>query len=187
MELDLLGVAVRVASKETSSTIKRFQPREVTSWGDGASCCWVIVWVSARDAAQARRPMHGLDLSPHDEVLLRGPVPERALRVAASAVGGGTRVRIRRQDQPQRAGGHRTPSRPAKNSLMSRASRSGASAGAKWPPRGIGVQRRTSYSRSAHSRGTVPSETSSLANTATAVGTVTKSSGPMVGPYRRLS
>jgi hypothetical protein len=73
MELDLLGVAVRVASKERNSTIKRFQPREVTSWGDGASCCWVIVWVSARDAARARGPMHGLDLSPHDEVLLRGP------------------------------------------------------------------------------------------------------------------
>jgi hypothetical protein len=63
------------------------------------------VGVSARDAAQAHGPMHGLDLSPHDEVLLRGPVPERALRVAASAVGGGTRVRIRRQDQPQRCGG----------------------------------------------------------------------------------
>ena len=27
MELDLLGVAVRAASKERSSTIKRFQPR----------------------------------------------------------------------------------------------------------------------------------------------------------------
>jgi hypothetical protein len=48
MELDLLGVAVRAASKERSSTIKRFQPCEVTSWGDGASC-WVIVWgVGAR-------------------------------------------------------------------------------------------------------------------------------------------
>ena len=34
--------------------------------------------------------------------------------------------------------------KPAKNSLMSCASKSGASAGAKWPPRGIGVQRRTS-------------------------------------------
>ena len=43
MELDLLGVAVRAASKERSSTIKRFQPCEVTSWGDGASG-WVIVW-----------------------------------------------------------------------------------------------------------------------------------------------
>ena len=61
MELDLLGVAVRVASKERSSTIKRFQPREVTTWGDGASCCWVIVSVSARDAARACGPMHGLD------------------------------------------------------------------------------------------------------------------------------
>ena len=43
MKLDLLGVAVRAASKERSSTIKRFQPCEVTSWGDGAAC-WVIVW-----------------------------------------------------------------------------------------------------------------------------------------------
>src|SRR3954469_15539931 len=42
MELDLLGVAVRAAWKERSSTIKRFQPREGTTWGDGASC-WVIV------------------------------------------------------------------------------------------------------------------------------------------------
>ena len=63
------------------------------------------VGVSACDAAQACRPRHGLDLSPHAAVLLRGPVPERALRVAASAVGEGTRVRIRRQDQPQRCGG----------------------------------------------------------------------------------
>jgi hypothetical protein len=47
--------------------------------------------------------MHGLDLSPHDEVLLRGPVPERALRVAASAwaealeygFGGRTRRNVR--------------------------------------------------------------------------------------------
>jgi hypothetical protein len=30
MELDLLGVAVTAASKERSSTIKRFQPFEVT-------------------------------------------------------------------------------------------------------------------------------------------------------------
>lgn len=42
MELDLLGVAVRAASKERSSTIKRFQPCEATSWRDGASG-WVIV------------------------------------------------------------------------------------------------------------------------------------------------
>ena len=32
MELDLLGVAVRAAWKQRSSTIKRFQPCEVTSW-----------------------------------------------------------------------------------------------------------------------------------------------------------
>jgi hypothetical protein len=96
MELDLLGVAVRAASKERSSTIKRFQPCEVTSWGERRVLLGDRVGVSARDAAQARGPMHGLDLGPHDEVLLRGPVPERALRVAASAVGGGTRVRIRR-------------------------------------------------------------------------------------------
>ena len=36
---------------------------------------------------------------------------------------------------------------------MSRASSSGFSAGAKWPPLGIGVHRRTLYRRSAHSRG----------------------------------
>jgi hypothetical protein len=104
MKLDLLGVAVRAASKERSSTIKRFQPCELTSWGDGASC-WVIVWGVGARCCLGAWAMHGLDLSPHDEVLLRGPVPERALRVAASAVGGGTRVRIRRQDQPQRCGG----------------------------------------------------------------------------------
>jgi hypothetical protein len=56
MELDLLGVAVRAASKDRSSTIKRFQPWEVTSWGDGASC-WVIVW-GCRRAMLPRRVGH---------------------------------------------------------------------------------------------------------------------------------
>src|SRR5690348_11037505 len=37
--------------------------------------------------------VHGFDLSPEDERLLRGPVPPRALRWAASAVGAGARVR----------------------------------------------------------------------------------------------
>src|SRR3954468_7015326 len=186
MELDLL-VAGKAASKQEELDDQALPAIRSTSWGDGASC-WVIVWGCWR-AMLPRRVGHAWSrLEPaRGGVVLRGPAPERALRVAASAVGGGTRVRIRRQDQPQQAGGHRSASRPAKNSLMSRASRSGASAGAKWPPRGIGVQRRTSYSRAAHSRGGLPSETSSLANTATAVGTVTKSSGPMVGPYRRLS
>jgi aminoglycoside phosphotransferase (APT) family kinase protein len=36
---------------------------------------------------------HGFDLSPEDERLLRGPVPARALRWAASVVGAGARVR----------------------------------------------------------------------------------------------
>jgi hypothetical protein len=56
MELDLLGVAVRAASKDRSSTIKLFQPWEVTSWGDGASC-WVIVW-GCRRAMLPRRVGH---------------------------------------------------------------------------------------------------------------------------------
>jgi aminoglycoside phosphotransferase (APT) family kinase protein len=45
------------------------------------------------EGAHSREPVHGFDLSPEDERLLRGPVPRRALRWAASAVGGGARVR----------------------------------------------------------------------------------------------
>ena len=43
--------------------------------------------------AGPREPFHGFDLSPEDERVLRGPVPPRALRWAASAVGPGARVR----------------------------------------------------------------------------------------------
>src|SRR4029077_7733238 len=49
--------------------------------------------------------------------------------------------------------------RPAKNAAISRASSSGSSTAAKWPPLGMGVHRRTLYRRSAHSRGGVPSST----------------------------
>ena len=44
-----------------------------------------------------------------------------------------------------------------RKSLISRASSPGSSAGPKWPPVGITVQRCTLYSRSAHSRGGLPS------------------------------
>jgi len=47
----------------------------------------------------------------------------------------------------------------AKKAAMSRARSSGSSAAAKCPPLGIEVHRRTSYSRSAHSRGGLPSDT----------------------------
>src|SRR4051794_966557 len=50
------------------------------------------VSMSGHDAAGAGEPFHGFDLSPEDEMLLRGPVPERALRWAAAAVAGGARV-----------------------------------------------------------------------------------------------
>jgi aminoglycoside phosphotransferase (APT) family kinase protein len=48
--------------------------------------------MSAHDAARPREPFHGFDLSPQDELLLRGPVPDRALRWVEAAVGGGARV-----------------------------------------------------------------------------------------------
>jgi hypothetical protein len=59
----------------------------------------------------------------------------------------------------------------AKKAAISPARRCGSSAGAKWPPLGIEVHRRTLYSRSAHCRGGSPSGTKWLVNTATAVGT----------------
>jgi hypothetical protein len=37
---------------------------------------------------------YGFDLNPEDERLLRGPVPDNALRWAAAAVGTGSRVRL---------------------------------------------------------------------------------------------
>src|SRR4029077_10077964 len=77
--------------------------------------------------------------------------------------------------------------KPAKNAAISRASNSGSSAGAKWPPLGIGVHRRTLYRRSAHSRGGVPSSTKLLAKTAMPVGTSTNSCGPRVIRNRLLS
>jgi aminoglycoside phosphotransferase (APT) family kinase protein len=49
--------------------------------------------MSASDGSDARQSLHGFDLSAADELLLRGPVPERALRWAAAAVGAGARVR----------------------------------------------------------------------------------------------
>src|SRR4051794_15404917 len=52
------------------------------------------VLMSARDASDARGPLHGFDLSAEEESLLRGPVPERALRWAAAAIGAGARVRV---------------------------------------------------------------------------------------------
>lgn len=67
--------------------------------------------------------------------------------------------------------------KPAKNAAISRASNSGSSTGAKCPPLGIGVHRRTLYKRSAHSRGGVPSSTNELAKTAMPVGTLTNSCG----------
>jgi aminoglycoside phosphotransferase (APT) family kinase protein len=48
--------------------------------------------MSGDHAARPREPVHGFDLSPKDERLLRGPVPPRALRWAASAVGAGARL-----------------------------------------------------------------------------------------------
>src|SRR5262249_43402834 len=79
--------------------------------------------------------------------------------------------------------------RVAKKAAMSGATSSGSSAGAKWPPRGITVQRRMSYSRSAHSFGGSPSGTSMCGKAATAVGTWTTSAGPSRGSpcQRRLS
>src|SRR6266536_1834925 len=77
--------------------------------------------------------------------------------------------------------------KPAKNAAISRASNSGSSAGAKWPPLGIGVHRRTLYRRSAHSRGGWPSGADSLAKTAIPVGTPTTSRGPTVTADQRLS
>jgi aminoglycoside phosphotransferase (APT) family kinase protein len=50
--------------------------------------------MSGHDAAGAREDFHGLHVSPAEELLLRGAVPERALRWAAAAAGGvGARVR----------------------------------------------------------------------------------------------
>src|SRR4051794_8899012 len=51
------------------------------------------VLMSAHDASDARGPLHGFDLSAEEESLLRGPVPERALRWVAAAIGAGARVR----------------------------------------------------------------------------------------------
>src|SRR5882762_10366116 len=77
--------------------------------------------------------------------------------------------------------------RPAKDAAISRASSSGSSTGAKWPPLGIGVHRQTLYRRSAHSRGGVPSSTKLLAKTAMPVGTLTNCCGPSVIRNRLLS
>src|SRR3954470_5053048 len=52
------------------------------------------VLMSAHDASDARGPLHGFDLSADEQSLLRGPVPERALRWAAAAIGAGARVRV---------------------------------------------------------------------------------------------
>src|SRR3954469_1087393 len=49
--------------------------------------------MSAHDASDARGPLHGFDLRAEEESLLRGPVPGRALRWVAAAVGAGARVR----------------------------------------------------------------------------------------------
>ena len=52
------------------------------------------VSMAGYDRAGAREDFHGLNLSPGEELLLRGAVPERALRWAAAAAGGvGARVR----------------------------------------------------------------------------------------------
>src|SRR6185312_15846448 len=62
-----------------------------------------------------------------------------------------------------------------KKAAISCASSLGSSRAAKCPPRGMTVHRRTLYSRSTHSRGGTASRTYSLAKTAIAVGTPTKS------------
>jgi aminoglycoside phosphotransferase (APT) family kinase protein len=49
--------------------------------------------MTGHDAARAREDVHGFNLSPQEELLLRGAVPERALRWAAAAVGRAARVR----------------------------------------------------------------------------------------------
>ena len=49
--------------------------------------------MSAHEGAHARERLHGFHLSSQDELLLRGPVPEQALRWAAAEVGAGARVR----------------------------------------------------------------------------------------------
>jgi len=72
MALDLLGVAVRAASKELddqalpavrSHELGRRRVLLGDRGGVDGRCC------------PGGGPMHGLDSSPHDEVFLRGPVP----------------------------------------------------------------------------------------------------------------
>jgi aminoglycoside phosphotransferase (APT) family kinase protein len=52
--------------------------------------------MSSDRESQAHQPPHGFVLSAEDDRLLRGPVPERALRWAAAAIGAGARVRSAR-------------------------------------------------------------------------------------------